>query len=151
MKLNTLATQKTLSVLEHQITKTFYACKSIFPKIKVRYWPSFLLYLTIIRGFKLVIDSKNHWFMSVPHGLWYIANIYLYLKITIRFVIESIVELKSWWLVQMLRFQKNLVRRPLNYKRAWHFDSLKLPLGNLSAGEDIPVLPVLAAIIKIYL
>ena len=44
---------KTLSVLEHQINKTFYACKSIFPKIKVRYWPSFLLYLTII-------DSKNH-------------------------------------------------------------------------------------------
>ena len=38
---------KTLSVLEHQITKTFYACKSTFPKIKVRYWPSFLLYLTI--------------------------------------------------------------------------------------------------------
>ena len=34
---------KTLSVLEHQINKTFYACKSIFPKIKVRYWPSFLL------------------------------------------------------------------------------------------------------------
>ena len=39
---------KTLSVLEHQINKTFYACKSIFPKIKVRYWPSFSLYLTII-------------------------------------------------------------------------------------------------------
>ena len=40
---------KTLSVLEHQINKTFYACKSIFPKIKVRYWPSFLLCLTIRR------------------------------------------------------------------------------------------------------
>ena len=47
---------KTLSVLEHQINKTFYACKSIFPKIKVGYWPSFSLYLTI----KLPIDSKNH-------------------------------------------------------------------------------------------
>ena len=77
---------KTLSVLEHQINKPFYACKSIFPKIKIRYWPSFSLYL---------IDSKNHKSMSVPHGLCYIANIYLYLKITIRFVIESIVELKS--------------------------------------------------------
>ena len=87
--------------------------------------------------------------MSIPHGLCYTANIYLYLKITIRFVIESIVELKSWWLVQMLRFQKNLARRPLNYRRASHFDSLKLPLGNLSAGEDIPVLAVLAAMINI--
>ena len=49
----------------------------------------------------------------------------------------------------MLRFQKNLARRPLNYRRASHFDSLKLPLGNLSAGEDIPVLAVLAAMINI--
>ena len=89
--------------------------------------------------------------MSIPHGLCYTANIYLYLKITIRFVIESIVELKSWWLVQMLRFQKNLARTPLNYRRASHFDSLKLPLGNLSAGEDIPVLAVLAAMININL
>ena len=89
--------------------------------------------------------------MSVPHGLCYTTNIDLYLKITIRFVIESIVELKSWWLVQMLRFQKNLARRPLNYRRASHFDSLKLPLGNLSAGEDIPVLAVLAAMININL
>ena len=56
MKLNTLLTQKTFAVLEHQINKTFYACKSIFPKIKVGYWPSFSLYLTI----KLPIDSKNH-------------------------------------------------------------------------------------------
>ena len=75
---------KTLSVLEHQINKTFYACKSIFPKIKVRYWPSFLLYLTI----------KSLMYVC-PTWLCYIANIYLYLKITIRFVIESIVELKS--------------------------------------------------------
>ena len=47
---------KTLSVLEHQINKTFYACKSIFPKIKVRYWPSFLLYLTIRRRTPKIIN-----------------------------------------------------------------------------------------------